>query len=287
MIPKIGIHENVPFKQYLEWEAFSGSGVSYLLKSAMHYKYWSEHNEQTEAQRIGSLIDCIVLTPDNFAKDFVMTPEVYTNAKNQEKPFTLRSNTCKQIMKNIRDSGKVAVTQFEFNEAQRVKDEVFSHPIARELLLGGRQQVSVVWRDSDHDVLCKARFDNLRDIGIDDLKSTIDGSPDSFSYTINKYKYHVQGALYSDAFDILQIGSQYPPEYNIIAVEKKPPYAVSCYGLEPSTLLTGRSLYKRAMIIYKEAKESGKWLGYSQFLEPVEIPAWALQQNLDDEVLNA
>ncbi len=287
MIPKVGIYEDVPFKEYLEWEAFSNSGVKYLLKSAAHYKHWKDNPDQTDAQRIGSLIDCLVLTPKDFGKGFALTPKTYMNSKDKEMPWTLQSNTCKDTVKAIQKAGKVAISQFEYDEANLVRKAVYDHPIASELLTGGRQQVSVVWEDPDHGVLCKGRYDNVREGGIDDLKSTVDASPDSFSYTINKFGYHIQGALYSDAFDTLKVGSSYPPEYNLIAVEKKSPYVVGCYSLEPSTILTGRALYKRAMITYKLAKEADRWDGYSNFLEPLDIPKYFIDKELTDEVLNA
>ena len=70
--------------------------------------------------------------------------------------------------------------------------------------------------------------------------------------------------------------------YNIIAVETEAPFCVATYVIEPDTLLIGRCIYKKALKKYAECKKLNAWPGYSDFLEPIDVPAWAIKKGLED-----
>lgn len=279
-----GIYEEISREQYDSWDAFNQSGVKHILRSPKHYMHWLMNGDDgSESKRLGSLIDCLLLTPHLFDKSYAIVPETYKDSKGVVKAFTKQSNTCKKILEQIEESGKTPVTKADTDKAQAIAQSVLAHRSAAEIIDGSKKQVGLVWIDSDYGVLCKALLDLLSDVAISDLKSTRDAGP-GFPKSVNNFGYHIQGAFYSDGYAALTKNVQLP--YQFIAVETDEPYCVATYALEPDSILTGRHIYKKALKLYKECKEQNRWPGYSDFLEPLEIPAWAISRVLEEGVIN-
>lgn len=281
---KPGIYYDIPFEDYLKWDAFSKSGIKSILKSPAHYLFWLMNDDKTKAMDFGSAIDCMVLEPNLVKSKIAIIPSTYISEKEEKKPWNNNSKTCKKTMVELKESGKLILSESEYQKASAIAEKIMSHKTAGEWIRSGKQQVSILWIDSDYGVTCKARFDNLRDEGIDDLKSTFDASPDGFCRQIGKMGYHAGAAMYSDGWAALTANIQLP--FNFIAAETDEPFPVATYGLEPDSILTGRMVYKKALKIYKQCKESGKWPAYSEFCEPIEIPLWQINRALDEGIIN-
>ena len=292
MIPKPGIYENVPFAEYRSWDAFSQSMVTSTLRSGLHLQtYLTTERKPSDAQRLGSLVDCLVLEPELFDEYFIEQPATYQtevskgrgadkHAEIVTKPWSLRSNTCKEIQANIIASGKTPVSTAEIAKSKLMTENVMANKNAAEWVNQGKKQLSIVWTDDDTGVLCKGRLDIFCESFVVDLKTTQDASEQAFPFAISKWGYHVQGAMYSDGMAALTDGTQMP--YEFIVVESSEPYAVAVYDLEPDALLAGRSKYKRALAKYAEYKASGQFPGYSSFVEPISIPYWEIKKEIGD-----
>ena len=63
-----------------------------------------------------------------------------------------------------------------------------------------------------------------------------------------------------------------------LAVEKMPPYAVTAIQLDMASLGKGREEYRRLLNKYKECQETNSWPAYSNKLEIITIPEWALRE---------
>ena len=279
---KPGIYFDVPNSEYRAWNAFAQSGVRHILRSPAHYMQNNLFESvKSKAMTIGSLIDCLVLEPEKYNSYFAVIPETYINSKEEIKEFNANSTVCKQIKNEILASGKTIIDKNQINIAQNCFVQISGHKTASEIIARSKKQVSLCWIDSDTGVLCKGRLDMLDDnCDISDLKSTMDASPFSFSKSIESFGYHIQGAFYSDGYAALTGNVQLP--YNIIAVETEAPYCVATYVIEPDTLLIGRCIYKKALKKYAECKKLNSWPGYSDFIEPIDVPAWAIKKGLED-----
>lgn len=281
--PSPGIYENVPFADYLSWDAFSQSGVRHILRSPKHYKYYLLTDVKTDAMRMGTLVDCLVFEPDNYQIEYVVRPATYENTKGEIKPWNMNSLVCKKRFADIEASGSEIISKENLETAEAIKESVMNHFTGAKLINAGKHQVSIVWVDEDTGVTCKARIDNYRDEGIDDLKTTVDASAGAFSRHLNQFNYHVQGAMYIDARSVHE-GNVLP--YHIIAAESSEPYCVMVHTIGPDSLFKGRDIYKKALRIYAECQERDKWPGYSDFAEPIDIPVWALEKDYTDDILN-
>lgn len=97
---------------------------------------------------------------------------------------------------------RIIVTRKEIEAAKRIARAVRENPAANEALSGiWDTEVSIVWRDPDTGVLCKARIDwltdpSLRRILIGDLKTCRDHAPPGFPRDAAKREYYAQMAWY-------------------------------------------------------------------------------------------
>jgi hypothetical protein len=125
---------------------------------------------------------------------------------------------------------------------------------------------------------CKARYDRLRpDNIIVDLKTTRDASPHGFQRSIANFGYALQAAHYRRGMrEVLQ---QDMAAWCFIAVEKEPPFLVACYVLDAESIDASDVKVGKALASYMECKRTGVWPGYSDLIEPISLPKWALSQD--------
>lgn len=191
--------------------------------------------------------------------------------------------------------------QEEWDQVHAMRDAVMAHPAARALLTGaqGVAERSVYWRDPSTGELCRCRPDWWRIDGIVvDLKSTDDASPEEFARSILNWRYHVQHPYYLDGIEHARVQAEQAKEaararadewpepaqgtapiwpakhFTFVAVEKKPPYAVAVYVLDPTSVEVGRIEYRRDLDLYGDCQRSGTWPGYGDKLQPISLPRW-------------
>jgi len=237
---------------------------------------------------LGSLVDTLVLEPDQFKDRYVLQPATYETEKTSgrgankvtemiEKPWNLNSKTCRAISEEIAASGKEIVTEADIEKAKAIELALMSSPEAALAITEGKKQVSFVWVNEESGVKCKGRADIVNENTIDDLKTTMDASPREFSRTIGKFLYHVQGAVYTDAW--LQLTGD-AKDFRFIAVETGDVPAVALYELDSVSMVAGTLMFNRAL------KNVRRWLdhgieGYSPFFEPIEAPKWSVDYELN------
>ena len=297
MVKEPGIYKNVPYPEYKTWECLSTHGVSNMLRSALHYHVMVVNDRPpTDSMILGQLVDAMLLENGRL-DDFFIQPETYLSVDKkgveEVKAWTLRSNTCKMVYQQALGEGKTPVTTEQIAKAQIMVDEVKKHPMATELLSDCETQVSYVW---DQDVIganglptgkkcrMKGRMDAVKEGHVIDLKTTWNASPASFGYEIHKYKYYIQLAVYSECYT--QFNQGIIPGAYIIAVENELPHCVVAYQLGVDSLATGKALWNEAMLRYVECQESGIWPGYSNTIEEIDIPRYAIDRALNEGVFN-
>ena len=183
---------------------------------------------------------------------------------------------------------KVVVQESDWHIALQMTDSVKTHPIAAPIIddavTYGQIEKEYFWTDNDHGIPIerKAKVDGLcRDshcglMGpILDLKTTLDVSPHAFKRAITKYSYGTQMAYYRDA---VSSGGSETYGALIIAVEKKPPYAVGVYRLSRETLFRGTLIVDQWLDLYSRCLQEEVWPTFWD-LEEVEIPDWLLTEN--------
>jgi len=280
--PEPGVYKNVPYEQYDRWDAFRFSYVLPILRSGQHLLDFIEQPRDTDAMRLGRAVDTLVFEPEEFEKGFAVRPETYIDQKGIEKPFNLRSTACRAILDEMTASGRDVLSAKQHEQARGMADAMLAHPKAAEFIFTGEAQVCVVWDDADTGMRCKARLDWLTDgQWIVDLKTSRDGSPDGFPRAIVNYGYHVQAAMYVDA--VKTVTERELPFYFFV-VENYGRFVPAIYGpLGENALIVGRKQYKRALYAWRDYRASGVWPGYSDYIEPIDLPAWAVREELGQE----
>jgi hypothetical protein len=276
VIPKPGVYEGISADEYFSWKAFSKSKYSAVMRSAKHLKHYLETDETTESKTLGSLVDAMVLEPNELDK-FAIRPATYYDEKSgTTKKWSGNSHVCKAKLKEMLDNGMTVVKQEMWDTAESIKNGIFSNPTAKKLLESGKKQVAIVWEDESTGVLCKGRIDNLSD-SIDDLKTSRDISENSFAKDIFYLGYHIQAGMYQDGWATLNDGEK--KDFKFIAVENVPPYDCVVWNLTDESIGAGSILSKVAMKKYQSYIDNDPELtkGYSDYTEPIAIPDWVVQ----------
>lgn len=254
------------------------SGLDLIHRSPAHYyaKYLDPNREweiPTPALAFGSALHTLVFEPTEFAKRFVVAPEINrrTNAGKEEYAAFMEAN-----------KGKTVIDSDVIEHCMKMKEAVYNHPAAAILLENGvaEKRVNWEWFGQDEDgndihVPCKIKPDwHSRNDFLVDLKTTEDASPAGFGKSVWNYRYHVQGAFYCDGLAQSRSGD-YPRGFIFIAVEKSAPYAVGVYYLTTEQMDIGRREYSRDLQVYHKCLRTGDWPAYGTGVSAVQLPGWA------------
>jgi len=250
----------------------SKSGLDLIAKSPAHYwqRYLNPDREpetQSTALLIGSAVHMATLEPHRFADEFAVLPQLDRRTKEGKALF-------EQFTAD--NEGKSILTQEQMQLVENIAAAVHNHPTASRLILpaDGAAEVPLLWTDADTQAPCKCRpdFVNTRLGVLVDLKTTDDASAEGFARSVYKYRYHVQAAMYSDAFHAIH-GSH--TDFIFIAVEKTAPFAVAIYVLDDAAVNLGRITYKENLQTYMAAKELDLWAAYPENIQPLSLPNYA------------
>lgn len=265
-----GLIQGIPIEEYHRGPGVSKSQLDKVAKSAAHYlASLTEPKDETTAMRFGHAFHSAVLEPD--AGHVVVEPSV-----------NKRTNVGKAELESfhLSNSGKTIVSPEELEALKGMAASVRAHPAASALIYDGDgiNEASAYWYDRTSGLLCRCRPDRFRrDLGIIvDLKSTEDASPEAFAKSIANFRYHVQAPYYCDG--TASATGQDVRGFVFVAVEKKPPYAVAVYQLDEQAIEEGRIIYRRDLMTLSEAKCTGNWSAYSERIETITLPRWAIKE---------
>ena len=175
---------------------------------------------------------------------------------------------------------RIVLSQEHWDQLMAMRDAVMNHPAARALLTAkpGVAEHSVYWIDPVTGELCRCRPDYWRiDDIIVDVKTTDDASPEGFAKSIANWRYDVQDPFYRDGIK-LATGREIRG-FVFLAVEKKAPYAVGVYVLDPESIELGRLQYRADLNRYAECKAANQWPGYGDKIQTISLPKWHANKN--------
>ena len=246
-----------------EYHADPAVSASHLhAVAASPYHYWSRFLdpnrpviEPTAAMRLGSLVHCAVLEPDELNSRYAIAPD-------------RRTKDGKATAAMLAASGIEAVTAADMELAMAMAASVRSHQAAAELLRNGKAEQSFWWDDVDTGLRCKCRPDWYYGATVVDLKTTTDASPQGFAKSVANWRYHVQQAHYT--------AGTFAERFVFIAVEKTYPYAVGVYELDATAMNVGYALRRNNLQTIADCRAINEWPGYSQGIQNLSLPGWAL-----------
>ncbi len=254
-------------KKYHKIKALSSTGISTLITgtpSKFKLKFIDGIQEQKACYTLGSAFHTMVLEPDNFDDEFLVTD------------LDARTKVFKELTATNPD--KTILKQADLEAVKLMKHSIMKNPTATKLLNHeGEIEGSYFWKDKLTGIKCKARLDKLipdfkGKTVLVDLKTTADASPAGFEKSMANYGYHRQAAWYSHA---VELATGKPPAlYIIIACEKTPPFDNACYIISKSAIEKGWEECRKAVATYKKCIDTETWPGYPDGLTELHLPKW-------------
>ena len=213
----------------------SFTSLSKLLESPRHFVeyYTSSSIFSSPALEYGTLVHTLILEPNEFDNRYIIEPV-----------FDKRTKAGKEeYQRFIEEAGdKKTISQQLFDEAQKAVDAFKSNKNAVGLLVGcDALECKVEFKYSG--LTIKGIVDGHSNNGnyCFDLKTTQDCNPKNFKWSVLKYRYHLQAAIYTLGTGI--------DDFYIVAVEKSGHTAV--FQISEQLLSEGRALLDKCCALYR------------------------------------
>lgn len=264
------IIHGLPREEYDLIDRRNWSRLKKLAKSPAHYLHsLSQKEERTDALVLGDATHVATFEPEAFRARFA----IWEGGRRAGREWGEFCDANK-----LRD----VLTEEQARQAQIIANTVRNHPKASKLVTGGKSEVTVLWRDEETGVDCKARLDFVANCGaLVDLKTTRDASPEAFGRQCVQLGYCGQVAWYADGYAAVT-GEHLP--FKLVSVEKDAPHVVGVYNVPDFVLELGREHYRALLQLYVRCRDSSRWPGYGDGEEmELQLPRWALPA-LDDDM---
>lgn len=262
-----GIHHGVPDAIYhAKVEGLvSKSVLDFIEQSPAHYRAWLDgaKEEESDALAFGKDLHCAVLETDRFHAEYIVEPD-FGDCR-------FKANKEARDAWRIQNQDKRLISAEDFEDCLGMARSIKAHLMAGAILAEGHAEVALRWQHSEIGLECKGKADwwNPGKRIAADLKTTLNAKKWSFTKSIEKYRYHVQDALYEDAFQVLGEPIKY---FVFIACEKKPPYAVACYLLDEEDIQAGARAALENMETLARCMDTGRWPAYGDGVEIIKLP---------------
>ena len=236
---------------------------------------------ETPALHFGKAIHMALLEPELFARTYVVAPDFGDLRKT--------ANTSKEDAKDNktrRDEWRAAhagAVMLEGKEGEtalgmiaRIAQRRPLDPPAASLFEGGRQEVTVRWKDPRTGLECRARDDCWQEelASVVDFKSCQDASRAGFNREASSRRFHWIEAHYRAGHKA--VGAELR-DYSFVMQEKEPPYDFGIYTLPAKAVLLGIESRDRCMDRLADCLSRDEWPGYSRNIVEGELLSWVTE----------
>lgn len=271
--PEPGAYADVTFDEYAAWQAVNHSVLRHFRKTAAHVRHEMEHqDESSKAQALGHAVHLAVLEPQRFGEEAVVRPKVDRRTKVGKAAWAKFEKEA---------AGRAILTTEEWDICEGIMANIERHPTARAFLRGrGVNELSLVWKDSEFGVTCKARLDRLLDYErhpyILDVKTTSKpASTHAFQGSIESYQYHTQAAFYLRGAQQLQPAER---RFAWLACETEAPYCVRLFDADDEALKVGQDLVAEWLSRFADCVTNGTWPGWGDGMDVAGLPPWVMKR---------
>ena len=183
----------------------------------------------------------------------------------------------------VREAGKIPLKRAEIAQVERMAVAVREHAEAGPLFAPGAgvAERSIFWQDERTGTWCRAMLDWLSLIPglppqIVDLKSTKDPSKYGVQKAIAERRYYQQDPWYRAAvaslgYDLAEI------QFVFVFVGIEPPHLVTVAMVDDEALEQGMKMNEQALDVWADCQFTGVWPGYSDGIETISLPRWAVR----------
>ena len=278
-------------REDIEKRHLSYSSLKEFRRSPEHFiHYCTTKRPPSAAQAFGSLVDKMILTPDQWEESFVVVPEKPAFLKDlvaehgKEKGRELYDEGKRSYEEFLaKNAGKTFVTEAEIEEAKMVTTKVWSNPASAAILERvTNTQKELRWTDRKTGLKMVSYLDGIGDGLILELKTTQNADPESFSRDCMNYLYWLQAGIYMEGIKATEFLF---PDFYYLAVEKTAPYGVCILKADKKYLDYGRQEFRKLLDRFKYCLEQDLFNTSYEFKSAVgyhslDLPGW-LAKNLN------
>lgn len=284
------VGEGVTSKEYLNQKAERGHPDYVMSRSSLmefaqcpHKWIQTPDADSSKALDWGSLVDCLLFTPDAFKEQFAVKPETYVNEKNETKDWNGNSNTCKQWLRD--NAHLTAVSAVQVASAQKAVKALCNDEKVSALLTDSKFQVMATGYFKDWDtglrIPCKVLIDMVPDSrnqfgsALADFKTSNDATAQKWARHVNDYDYDAQAGMQLDMFNAESGQERF--EFLHVVQESSSPFEIGRRSLSQEFIEIGRHKYNSALKLYAWCLKNNKWPGYDDTTNDIEN-GWRLTQ---------
>ncbi len=258
---------NMEDPDYRKAPGLSQSMIKPLMRSPAHYQAeLRKVRVSTPAQVLGTITDHALLEPEKYVNMFHTRPE------------GMKFTTIEGKAWRDAHGDRPILDGEDARNLRGMTDSVLAHPVASKMVALSYKQANIFCGHRATSIMRKGRPDMLlvtsqgRPV-IGDLKTCEDGSPTEFAKAIAGWDYHIQNAYYTQVLEDI-IGER--PAFLFVTVEKADPWACTVYQLDDESIEAGHKACEKALESYARCMDSGEWPAYSNDVETLRLPQWAI-----------
>lgn len=240
------------------------------------------------ATDFGSLVDCIITAPKSVKNLFAVIPFEYVNEDGERKPWNFNAKVCKEW--KAQHEGKTLVKDDMMHEALQAQARLQEDRRIDELIKKSEKQVCITTlyqcrQDPKLTVPVKVLIDLAPVTGdcLADLKTDRNAAPDKWERTVFDRDYHVQAAMYLDAYNSVP-GVPQRSRFLHVIVENIKPFEPARRELSQEFIEVGRARYIWALERYCECLKTKVWPGFDDQGNDI-VNGWRLVQPKDWMIL--
>lgn len=237
---------------------------------------------ESDARDWGSLIDCLLTSPEMFGELYAVQPDRYTNDDGDQKPWNNNAKVCRAWNQEQGQMHREITTAKAVMECRKAIARLREDELVTAWLDACDCQVWVAseWHDEATGLVvpCKALLDFVPRLDTEfrkclgDFKSTKSAAPMPWQRWCFQAGYHTQAAFYADQF-IAATGED-RNTWCFIVQENYAPFQPGKRMLSQDFLTLGRATYTQMLANYCQCLKSGRWPGYDDTDESIQ--GWSL-----------
>lgn len=273
-------HDLGNFKKHGDNAILSKSQLSDILDCPARFKYFHiDGNKSSDKDyfNIGNAIHTLALEPDTFHDRFYVIPDGIRRDK--------RTDAFKSCI--VEAGARKMLTKSDYEAIIEMSKSLASNKKAMAILDGsGHVEQSILWNDKDTGLNLRCRPDLRREDGlIVDIKTAASANPRKFMKAAFDMHYDLSVAMTCDGVE--SATGKRPENYVFLVIEKTAPYIIEAYDsfrpFDPEDMSNmtyadaGSYRFRRALEKFIECKKSGNWYGYSEKINPMEVPRYEIK----------
>lgn len=217
----------------------SYSSIKYALQDMKLWEMYMRGQlfKESEALTFGSMYDCLLFTPENFDKQFMVLNDS-TKCEEIGGRAPRMTNKYKDWVKSFQEEadakGLKIIGEEDFKKAQEMIDRLKVSGVLEQYLIGDYQHE---FNQEINGIPVRGFLDCLNKEYISDHKTT--RSLSSFRYAVKDYGYDIQAYIYCTVLGL--------DKFYWVAQEKAYPYAIGVFEASEETLERGKEKFDTAV----------------------------------------